>query len=104
MKINILILISFLSMGCYGQIENIYGIIKHSTLVDLPIDYEKLAGIKGDDLQEKFKKELSLSQYFLIIKDKKLPNNPLSFQNLSLVGRVNFSSKYCIAIFREDVN
>lgn len=104
MKKNIFILIILVSIGCYGQNESINGVIKNSTLVDLPLDYQKLSSIKGDSLREKFIKELSTSQYFLIIKDKKLVNKPLSFQNLNLVGRVNLSSKFVIAIFREDIN
>ena len=101
---NILILILFVSYDCYGQIGSINSVIKNSVYVDLPIDYGKLVGIKGESLQDNFEKELSTSQYFLIIKDKKLVNKPLSFQNLILVGRVNLSSKFVTAIFREDIN
>jgi hypothetical protein len=104
MKKNIFILIILVSIGCYGQNESINSVIKSSALIDFPVDYQKLSGIMGDSLREKFKEELSASEYFLIIKDKKFTNKPLSFQNLSLVGKVNLSSKYDIAIFREDIN
>jgi hypothetical protein len=104
MKTNLVMLIIFLNIGCYGQVDKINGVIQNSSLIELPINYEKLSGIKGDSLQEKFKKELSSSQYYLNIKDKDLLNKPLLFQNISLIGKVNLSSKYDIAIFREDIN
>lgn len=104
MKNHIFILIHLLSIGCFGQIGNINAVINKSALVDLPIDYNKLSVMKGDSLQETFKKDLLNSQYFLIIKNKKILNKPISFQNISLVGRINLSSKYDVAIFREVIN
>lgn len=100
----IFILIILSCKKCHGQNVSIDRDIKNSNLIELPLDYQKLSVINGNSLQEKFKKELSTSEYFLNVKDMKLVNKPLSFQNLSLVGRVNLSSKYDIAIFREDIN
>lgn len=104
MKIYIFILIFLVSVGCHAQIGSINSVIKNSDLVDLPIDYGKLLGIKGDSLQDNFEKELSASQYVINIMDKKMSNKPFSFQDVSLVGRVDLSSTHDIAIFRKDYN